>query len=106
VRPDWINYGAVGFGRVVAPEAWLSTWSGLSSRANIIETGSRMTLPALMVSYTGDHGIYPSDQKAIAASLATDRLTTLEVDADHYGFPPASGREVAVAAIADWLGAL
>ena len=28
-RPDWINYGAVGFGRVVSPEAWLSTWSGL-----------------------------------------------------------------------------
>src|SRR5205823_3496098 len=48
VRPDWINYGAVGFGRVVAPEAWLSTWSGLSSRANILETGARMTLPALV----------------------------------------------------------
>ena len=31
-RPDWINYGAVGFGRVVSPEAWLSTWSGLSSQ--------------------------------------------------------------------------
>jgi len=40
-RPDWINYGAVGFGRVVSPEAWLSTWSGLSSRAEIPTTGAR-----------------------------------------------------------------
>ena len=106
VRPDWINYGAVGFGRVVAPEAWLSTWSGLSSRANIAETGGRMTLPALMVSYSGDHGIYPSDQETIAAALGTDRLTRVEADADHYGFPATTGREVAVAVIADWLGAL
>jgi hypothetical protein len=102
VRPDLINYGAVGFGRLVAPEAWLSTWSGLSSRANILETGTRMTLPALMVSYTGDHGIFPSDQDAIAGSLSTDRLTRIEVDADHYGFP--AGRDIAVAAIAEWLG--
>ena len=104
VRPDWINYGAVGFGRVVAPEAWLSTWSGLSSRANILETGSRMTLPSLLVSYSGDHGIYPSEADAIAGSLATDRLTRVDVDGDHYGFPAATGRETAVAAIADWLG--
>jgi hypothetical protein len=106
VRPDWINYGAVGFGRVVAPEAWLSTWSGLSSRANILETGSRLTLPAFMVSYSGDHGIYPSEADAIAGALGTDRFTRVDVDADHYGFPAATGREVAVAAIADWLGSL
>jgi hypothetical protein len=30
----------------------------------------------------------------------------MDVDADHYGFPAATGREVAVAAIADWLGSL
>ena len=28
-RPDLINYGQVGFGRLTTPEAWLSTWSGL-----------------------------------------------------------------------------
>ena len=62
-----------------------------------------MTLPALMVSYSGDHGIFPSDQDAIAGALATDRLARVEVDADHYGFPAATGREAAVAAVADWL---
>ncbi len=103
VRPDWINYGAVGFGRVVSPEAWLSTWSGLSSRANILTTGAQMTLPALMVNYTGDHGIFPSDGDDIANALATTELTRLEFTTDHYGFPAPDGRDAAVAAIADWL---
>ena len=65
-----------------------------------------MTLPAFMVSYSGDHGIYPSEADAIAGALATERLARVEVDADHYGFPAADGREVAIAAIADWLGSL
>lgn len=103
VRPDWINYGAVGFGRVVSPEAWLSTWSGLSSRAEIAATGARMTLPALMVSYTGDNCIFPSDDDLVARSLATERLERVSVPGDHYGFPAGSGRDQAVSAVADWL---
>jgi hypothetical protein len=103
VRPDAINYGAVGFGRVVSPEAWLSTWSGLSSRAEIEKAGARMTLPCLLVAYEGDNGIFPSDQELIARSLGTRALERVSVPGDHYGFPAASGREAAAAAIADWL---
>ena len=103
VRPDWINYGAVGFSRVVAPEAWLSTWSGISSRAEIVSTGPRMTLPALMVSYSGDNCIFPSDNELVAGCLGSDDLTRVEIEGDHYGFPAETGREGAVAAIADWL---
>jgi hypothetical protein len=103
LRPDWINYGAVGFSRVVAPEAWLSTWSGLTSRAEIATSGPRMTLPALMVTYSGDNCIFPSDGEHIARSLGTDQLTRVEVDGDHYGFPAEVGRDGAVAAIVDWL---
>lgn len=102
-RPDVLNYGAVGFARVVSPEAWLSTWSGLASRAEVAETGRRMTLPALVVSYTADNGIFPSDAALIAASLATRRLERLELEADHYGFPAERGREPAVESIAAWL---
>jgi hypothetical protein len=102
-RPDWINYGAVGFGRVVTPEAWLSTWSGISSRAEIRDTGARMTLPSLLVSYTGDNCIFPSDDELIASSLATTNLDRVSVAADHYGFPVEQGREVATAAVADWI---
>jgi len=103
VRPDWINYGAVGFGRVVSPEAWLSTWSGLSSRAEIARTGAGMTLPALLVAYTGDNCIFPSDTEAIAGALATRDLARVELDADHYGFPAEAGRDPATTAIAEWL---
>ena len=103
VRPDWINYGAVGFSRVVSPEAWLSTWSGQSSRAEIARTGPRMTLPALMLTYRGDNGIFPSDSERIARSLGTRDLTRGELDGDHYGFPAETGRDAAVAAIVEWL---
>ncbi len=61
-----------------------------------------MTLPSLLVSYSGDHGIYPSESDAIAHALAT-QPARVEVEADHYGFPADSGRDVAVGAIADWL---
>ena len=103
VRPDAINYGAVGFGRVVSPEAWLSTWSGLASRAEIEKTGARMTLPCLMVSYEGDNGIFPSDDDLIARSLGTRELARTRVPGDHYGFPAEAGRERASEVIADWL---
>jgi hypothetical protein len=104
-RPDWINYGAVGFGRVVSPEAWLSTWSGLSSQAEIATTGGRMTLPALQVVYAGDNCIYPSDDELIASSLATKHLERVTVPGDHYGFPVATGRDVATGVVADWITA-
>jgi hypothetical protein len=108
VRPDWINYGAVGFGRVVSPEAWLSTWSGSSSRASIERTGPDMTLPALVVSYSGDHGIFPSDTDLVATSIAAPRVDRVEIDADHYGFSESgntSGRDEAVRTIAAWVDA-
>lgn len=102
-RPDVTNYGAVGFGRVVAPEAWLSTWSGLSSRAEIARTGGRMTLPALHVAYTADNAIFPSDHRAILASLGSRDVTRVELEADHYGLPAERGRGPALEAITSWL---
>lgn len=102
-RPDLINYGAVGFSRVVAPEAWLSTWSGLSSRAEIATTGPRMTLPALVIQYTGDNGIFPSDTDLIADSLGTGRIERRCFDADHYGFPAETGRDAALEEIVTWI---
>jgi hypothetical protein len=102
-RPDLINYGPVGFSRVVAPEAWLSTWSGLASRAEIATTGARMTLPALVIGYTGDNGIFPSDTDLIAESLGAERVERRSFDADHYGFPVASGRDAALEEIVSWI---
>jgi alpha-beta hydrolase superfamily lysophospholipase len=102
-RPDWTNYGPVGFGRVVTPEAWLSTWSGLSSRAEITRTGPRITLPALVIGYAGDNSIFPEDQDRIAGALGSRDVVRVCVPGDHYGFPVETGREAAADAIVAWL---
>jgi hypothetical protein len=102
-RPDVTNYGAVGFARVCTPEAWLSTWSGLSSRAEIAGTGERMTLPALHVAYAADNAIFPSDHEQVVRSLGSAQVERVELEADHYGFPAERGRDPAVEAIAGWL---
>jgi hypothetical protein len=65
-----------------------------------------MTLPSLLVSYTGDPCIFPSDEELIARSLGTDRLDREWVPADHYGFPVEEGREVATRIVADWVNSL
>jgi hypothetical protein len=64
-----------------------------------------MTLPSLLVAYTGDTCVFPSDNDLIADSVATTQLERVEVRADHYGFPVDEGREVATRAIADWVTA-
>lgn len=91
------------FARVCTPEAWLSTWSGLSSRAEIASTGRAMTLPALHVAYTADNAIFPSDHERVVRSLGSPRVDRVELDADHYGLPASRGRDPAVEAIAGWL---
>ena len=106
-RPDLFNYGPFGFARMVTPEAWLSTWSGLSSNASIPARGAAVTVPAIVVSYTGDNGVFREDARLIFDSLGSGDKRLVEVDGDHYGFPLAGGsdwgRDHAVAAIVEWL---
>lgn len=104
-RPDIINYGPVGFSRMVSPEAWLSTWSGTASQAEIARTGPRMTLPALVVEYTGDNAIFPSDTQHIVDSLGSTEIRRKSVPGDHYGFPAETGRDGAVEEVVAWLRA-
>ena len=94
---------AVGFSRMVSPEAWLSTWSGTASQAEIATTGARMTLPALVIQYAGDNAIFPSDTQGIVDSLASDDVTRHTIPGDHYGFPAETGRDGAVEEVVTWL---
>ena len=106
-RPDLFNYGAFGFARLVTPEAWLSTWSGLSSRASIPASGASIHLPSIVVAYSADNGVFRRDAQLIHDSLATSDKRLVEVEADHYGFPAAGrtdwGRDKAISIIVDWL---
>ncbi len=104
--PFTTNYGLPGFGRLCSPEAWLSTWSGLSSRANLFETAKSLSQPCLQIEYTGDNTVFPSDGDAVFAALATTDKARLRFKGDHHGraLAPgeAPGRDGAGQAIIDW----
>jgi hypothetical protein len=106
-RPDLTNHGAAGFARLATPEAWLSTWSGMSSRAAIHLSGPEITVPAFIVTYSADNSVYPADTQAMFASIASPDKETLAVRGDHYGYAVGteerSGGRAAGAAIVEWL---
>lgn len=107
-RPDLFNYSEFGFSKYMTPRGWLSTWSGLSSRASVLDNVARITIPTLVVNYTGDHSIYPEDSEAVLQHSAAPDKKLVHVDADHFGFPLPSktnqgGRPAAGKIIVDWL---
>jgi hypothetical protein len=91
-RPEFGNYFTSNIARVLSPRAWLSTWSGTSSRANFIESVRRMTVPSLFVPARGDSDILPADADAMWNALAApDRTRHDLTGADHYLQPTAAG---------------
>ena len=106
-RPDLTNYMEFGFARVTTPRAWLSTWSGLSSNAAVELNGPRVTVPALVMSYTGDNAIFPGDAQAAYAALGSGDKRIASAPGDHYGFgvgtQQRTGAPIALAMVVDWL---
>ncbi|OLT16179.1 alpha/beta hydrolase [Pseudonocardia sp. CNS-139] len=106
-RPDLINYGQVGFGRLTTPEAWLSTWSGLSSNADFVRCAPAVTVPTLFVELTGDQAAFPADSHRMIDALGAADLTTATVRGLHFGGPVTdgepTGNELAAAEITTWL---
>lgn len=108
-RPDLINFGITGFGRLSTADAWLSTWSGLSSNANFVRCAPEVTIPTLFVEYTGDQATFPSVARAMYAALGAGDKTYEKVPGTHFGGPIAEGAKpggaYAGAAVAAWLQA-
>jgi hypothetical protein len=107
-RPDLFNYTEFGFSKYMTPRGWLSTWSGLSSRASVLDNITQIKAPTLVVNYTGDHSIYPADAAAVMKQSAAADKKNVDIDADHFGFPLSSkpnqgGRPAAAKAIIEWL---
>jgi hypothetical protein len=106
-RPDLTNYMEFGFARVTTPRAWLSTWSGLSSNAAVEVNGPRVTVPSLVLGYTGDNAIFPSDARAAYDALGASDKRIDSAPGDHYGFAVGtqerSGAPIALATVVDWL---
>jgi pimeloyl-ACP methyl ester carboxylesterase len=109
-RPDLCNYMAAGFGKWQTPRAWLSTWSYLSSRASTLACLPAITVPTLVIAFTGDNMVFPGDLERIhAESPATDKAMH-HVHGDHFGNPlpdaPHEGaRSEACNILATWLSA-
>jgi hypothetical protein len=104
--PFATNYGAVGFSRFCTPEAWLSTWSGHSSRANLFETAKAVQQPCLLIDYTGDNTVFPADCTAIFETIASSAKIRKRFRGDHHGRALEKGEEPgrvgAAKAIVDW----
>lgn len=85
-RPDLLNYGP-GYAHFLTPEAFLSTWSELSTRTRTAECIREVPDPLVVVHYAGDPGTRIHEARSIVeASPAVDKSFMLVRGADHYGF--------------------
>lgn len=94
-RPDLMNMAAMGFARTCTPRAWLSTWSGLSSRADLVENARHVDVPTLVVHATCDREVYfERDVRPVfdACAASDKRLVRIE-GARHYFEPDFGERE-------------
>jgi pimeloyl-ACP methyl ester carboxylesterase len=108
-RPDLTNYMEFGFGRVQTPRAWLSTWSGLSSNADVVANAAKIHVPSLVIYYRGDNAIFPSDARAAHEAIAAEDKTLASAPGDHYGFgvgtQQRTGAPEALRQMVEWLQA-
>jgi pimeloyl-ACP methyl ester carboxylesterase len=107
-RPDLCNYMAAGFGKWQTPRAWLSTWSYLSSRGSTLLCLPKLTVPTLVIAFTGDNMVFPGDLERIHAESPAPDKAMHHVDGDHFGNPLPSapdrgGRGEACDILAAWL---
>lgn len=108
-RPDLMNMTALGFARTVTPRAWLSTWSGLSSNADLVANVAGIAEPTLIVHAERDREIRPSDAALVLEACASkDKRLVIIAGARHY-FEPEPGErdaphvEAAMDAIVAWI---
>jgi len=91
-RPDLMNFQLLGFGRVQTPDAWLSTWSGLSSNADLLKTAAAVTEPTAVVNAGRDRDVYPeAHSKAIVGALAATDKTYFDFPNRLHYFEPDEG---------------
>jgi hypothetical protein len=106
-RPDLTNYMEFGFARICTPRAWLSTWSALSTNADLLRNAAKVTVPSFVIYYRGDNAIFPSDARIAYEALGASDKQLASAPGDHYGFGVGTqhrtGAPEALAQIVAWL---
>jgi len=101
------NVGSVGFARVCTPESWLSTWSGISSRASFELCGAAISQPVLVIHYTGDNSVFPGDVAEIFKSIGSTDKQRVDIRGNHHGqslrMDEPNGQEIAAKHAIAWL---
>jgi hypothetical protein len=62
-----------------------------------------VTVPTLLVQYTGDCSVFPSDVAAALQALAATDVTHVQVRCDHFGAPLAPGEDSGIPATVEHL---
>jgi hypothetical protein len=83
-KPQISNYGLGGFGRLTNAESWLSTWSGLSSNGSVERSLAGVTVPTLIIEYTGDQSVFPSDIAAALKASAAEDPQHVQIKSSHF----------------------
>ena len=99
------NYGSIGFGRQVSAESWLSTWSGISSKAALPRTAPSIEQPTLLIAFKGDNSIFPEETASLFETVGASEKSFLSFSGNHHGRvgETRSGQEEAGAAIREWM---
>jgi hypothetical protein len=103
--PAQANRGVFGIGIMNTIRTWLEMWSLDDSRCGGAEHLAEITLPALVVSATGDTGVFRSDAAGIFDALASVDKQLIELPGDHYFRGPAGERDAVADLLAEWVGA-
>jgi len=109
VRPDLSNYAEPGT-KILTPRAWLSSWSGLSSRAAVLDNLPLVTVPTLVANYASDNAIYPASAETIYAQSPASDKSRAQFEGDHFGLTATFerkplGPKSAATMILEWLRA-
>jgi len=101
------NVSSVGFARVCTAESWLSTWSALSSNASFAQCGAALEQPALIIDYTGDNSVFPSDIDSIFEGIRSGDKARHRIRGNHHGqslrLDEPSGQLAAADICSSWL---
>src|ERR1700722_2537004 len=104
--PHLINYGNVGVRRICTPDAWLSTWSGLSTNASFAKAAPHVTLPTLYLEFSGDQTLLPADADKLYDAIGAPDKERGIIPGLHFGAALPGHRpgiELAASAVLDWL---